>query len=85
MSPLTLLAAVGFVVLHHEFFEMAQQLHRLLPDKTRTTNTDLILAPGSYGEHALAKYHVINIVLSLFVHIIMAVVPPEVALCPVPL
>lgn len=30
---LTLLCAIGFIVFHHEVFEKAQQLHRLLVNK----------------------------------------------------
>lgn len=46
---ITFLAAVGLVVFHHEFLELAQQLHGLLPDKAAVgqsvhrTNRDLIL------------------------------------------
>lgn len=36
VQSLTFLAAVDLVVFHHEFFELAQQLHRLLPDKEQT-------------------------------------------------
>ena len=34
-SPLTLLAAVDLVVFNHKRFKLAQQLHRLLPDKEK--------------------------------------------------
>lgn len=44
---LTFLAAVDFTVFCHEFFELTQQLHRLLPDKTHRTNTDHIPASSS--------------------------------------
>lgn len=36
VQSLTFLAAVDFIVFHHEFFELAQQSCRLLPKKKHT-------------------------------------------------
>lgn len=70
VPPFTFLAAVDLVVFHHEFFELTQQLHRLLPDRRSVSPHKQRPYPQSQVHNdssCLFKSHIKNTELMIYI------------------